>query len=421
MPFALPFRTVPWRRAAAPAAAALSCVSNPRAPRKAAGTLGRRMRAALLGLGTLAAAGCVPALDAGSGGAGRAGDGPVQVALLVPYGSARGSDAVVARSLENAARLAAADLQGARVEITVYPTQGTAAGAQAAAQNAVAAGAQVMLGPLFADNAAAAGVVAAGSGVPVLSFSNNADIAGGNVWVLGNTFGNTAERLMSFAAAQGRNRLMVTHPDTAAGDVARDAIAGAARRTGGQVVAVVPYEFSQQGIEAAIPVMAQQARAAAANAVFLTGDSAGSLPIVSTLLSEAGIGGEAFRYLGLASWDVPAQTLQLPGLQGGYFTLPDANAAAQFRARYQAAYGGAPHPRAGLAYDGVAAVGAIAGQGRTVGRATLTRGSGFAGTGGIFRLREDGTNQRALAVAQVVNGTAQVVSPAPTRFGGAGF
>jgi ABC-type branched-subunit amino acid transport system substrate-binding protein len=344
----------------------------------------------------------------------------VQVALLVPYGSPRGSDAVVARSLENAARLAASDLQGAQVEITVYPTQGTAPGAQSAAQSAVEAGAQVILGPLYADNAAAAGVVAAGSGVPVLSFSNNADVAGGNVWVLGNTFENTAARLMSFAAAQGRNRVLVTHSDTGAGAVARDAVSAAAERTGGQVVAIVPYEFSQAGIAAAVPAMAEQARATSANAVLLTGDSAGSLPILSQLLNEAGIGGEAFRYLGLARWDVPPQTLQLPGLQGGWFTLPDPALVNRFEERYRAANGDIPHPLAGLAYDGVAAVGAIAGQGRTVGRDALTRRSGFAGTGGVFRLRGDGTNERALAVAQVVNGTAQVVSPAPTRFGGAG-
>ncbi|MEM8824779.1 MAG: penicillin-binding protein activator, partial [Pseudomonadota bacterium] len=46
--------------------------------------------------------------------------------------------------------------------------------------------------------------------------------------------------------------------------------------------------------------------------------------------------------------------------------------------------------------------------------------SGFAGTNGVFRLRGDGTIQRALAVAQIVNRQAQVVSPAPRSFGGPG-
>ncbi|UWQ18709.1 penicillin-binding protein activator [Jannaschia sp. M317] len=395
------------------AQAARSCVSLLARARKAA---------ALLSVSAVLAACQVAAPGGGGtvGGSGVRGSGPTQVALLVPYGSSRGTDAGIAQSLENAARLAAADLGAEAVALTVYPTQGTAAGAQSATQQALAAGAQVILGPLYADNAAAAGVTAAGSGVPVLSFSNNTSIAGGNVWVLGNTFENTADRLLRFAASQGRNRVLVTHNDQQAGIVAQQAIVRAAPGTGAQITGSVAYPLSQEGIVAAVPTIASQARSTNTNAIFLTGNTAGDLPVMAQLLSETGIGGEGFRYLGLTRWDIPADALQLPGLQGGYFTLPDPGPLNQFRARYQGAFGGAPHPLAGLAYDGMAAIGAISKRGQTVGRPSLTAASGFAGTGGVFRLKGDGTIQRGLAVAQVVNRTAQVVSPAPTRFGGAG-
>ncbi|MGB3556494.1 MAG: ABC transporter substrate-binding protein, partial [Jannaschia sp.] len=240
------------------------------------------------------------------------------------------------------------------------------------------------------------------------------------VWVLGNTFENTAERLLRFAAGQGRNRVLVTHNDGASGQIAQAAIARAASGTGAQITGAVPYGLSQAGIAAAVPTIAAQAEATGSNAIFLTGNTAGDLPVIAQLLTEAGVGGEEVRYLGLTRWDIPAEAVQLPGLQGGYFTLPDPGPASQFRSRYQGAYGAAPHPLAGIAYDGMAAIGAIAGRGATVGRGTLTGGSGFAGTGGVFRLKRDGTIERALAVAQIVNRSAQVVSPAPTRFGGFG-
>ena len=48
---------------------------------------------------------------------------------------------------------------------------------------------------------------------------------------------------------------------------------------------------------------------------------------------------------------------------------------------------------------------------------TLTNSSGFAGQDGVVRFRPDGTNERALAVLQVNNRTAQVISPAPRSFG----
>ena len=395
-----------------------------RAARRAA-TITRR---GMLRLVALAAVGALAACDVpavsgvvgGGGGAGRGGDGPVRVALLVPYGSGRGSDQGVARALENAARLAAADLGGGAVAIQVYPTQGTPGGASNAAAQAAAAGSQVILGPLYAENAAAAGVAVAGSGIPVLSFSNNTAIAGGNVWVLGNTFQNTARRVLSFAATQGRGRVLLTHAEDAVGSAARDAVLEAARDTRAEITGTVGYPLSQAGISAAAPTIAERARSTGATAVFLTGNTAGDLPVISQLLTENGITAPTYAFLGLSRWDVPADALGLPGLQGGYFTLPDPGPASRFDARYRAAYGGAPHPLAGLAYDGIAAVGAIARDGRPVGRATLTNGSGFAGTGGVFRLRADGTNDRALAVAQIVNQSAQVVSPAPNGFRGAG-
>ena len=390
--------------------------------RRLAGLLrvSRRGALALLAAGALAACD-IPVPSGAVSGAGRAGgDGPVQVALLVPYESARGSDGAVARSLENAARMAVADLGPGAVQLAVYPTRGTPDGASAAATRALGAGAQVILGPLYADNAAAAGVAAAGSGVPVLSFSNNTAVAGGNVWVLGNTFENTARRVMSFAATQGRGRILLTHAEDAAGQAARDAVRGAARGTGAQITGTVGYPLSQAGISAAAPRIAAEARSTGATAVFLTGNTAGDLPVISQVLTENGVQPPAVAFLGLARWDVPADALGLSSLQGGYFAFPDPAAAAQFRGRYAGAYGDAPHPLAGLAYDGIAAVGAIARSGRAVGRASLTGGSGFAGTGGVFRLRGDGTNDRALAVAQVVDGQAQVVSPAPSSFRGAG-
>ena len=82
---------------------------------------------------------------------------PVPVALLVPGGSGQASDEALARSLENAARLAMADLDGVQIDLRVYNTAGQAERAGALAAEAVANGAKIILGPVYAPNAAAAG------------------------------------------------------------------------------------------------------------------------------------------------------------------------------------------------------------------------------------------------------------------------
>jgi ABC-type branched-subunit amino acid transport system substrate-binding protein len=373
--------------------------------------------AAVLGL-----AACDPVAPPARGPAIAAG-APVAVALLVPSGSGNAGDLVLAQALENAARLAIADLGEVRIDLRVYGTGGQSSGAQAAALRAADEGAAIILGPVFAAEAAAAGVAVRPRGINVLSFSNNPDVAGGNVFILGSTFQNTAERLIGYAARQGQRRVMIVHDRTPAGEIARAATARAIAARGATLAGTGSYEFSQDGVVQAVPGIVGQARAGGADAVVFTADSAGALPLVTQLLRDNGLAPDAVRFLGLTRWDIPAATLSLPGVQGGVFALPDPGVYGQFEARYQAAYGAPPHPIAGLAYDGMAAIGALVRQGRAdgLGAAALTQGAGFAGVNGVFRLRGDGTNERALAVAQVQNGRAVIVEAAPRSFAGAGL
>jgi ABC-type branched-subunit amino acid transport system substrate-binding protein len=346
----------------------------------------------------------------------------VTVALLVPGGSGQASDEVLASSLENAARLAIADLGGTSIILRVYNTAGLPEQAAAVATQAVAEGAQVILGPVFAQEANAAGVAVAGTGVNVLSFSNNTDIAGNNVFILGSTFLNTAKRLSVFAAGQGKRKIMIIQDQTPGGEQGRTAIERGVAVAGGSVVATASYEFSQSGIVSAVPSLVATAKSTGADAVFLTATTDGALPLITQLLSEGGLDPATTRYIGLTRWDIPQATLALPGVQGGWFALPDPILFQQFESRYTAAYGTPPHSIAGLSYDGIAAIGALmkrGGKGELSG-AALTQSAGYVGVSGIFRLLPDGTNERGLAVAQIQNSQMVIVSPAPRAFGGAG-
>ena len=363
---------------------------------------------------------CVPTGGAGPAGSG---SGKVQVALLVPAGSGQASDELLAKSLQNAARLAMADLSNVQVDLRVYNTAGSPAQAASMAQKAVVEGAQVILGPVFAQEANAAGVAVAASGVNVLSFSNNPDIAGNNVFVLGPTFDNTAKRLAAYAVRQGKGKIMIVHDRNTAGEIGKGAIDRGVRAAGGSVVAVGNYEFSQNGVVSAAPGIAKTAKETGAQAVFLTADSAGALPLVSQLLADNGLSNATAQFIGLTRWDIPSATLGLPGVQGGWFAMPDPALYAQFQSRYSAAYGEAAHPIAGLAYDGIAAVGALTKRGMNgpLTKDALTQGAGFAGVNGIFRLRNDGQNERGLAIAQIKGGQATIVDAAPRSFAGPGF
>src|SRR6056297_1623620 len=314
----------------------------------------------LAGLATIVAvAACQPVTTATTGGGGAPASAAVPVALLVPHGTSSAQEQQLARDLENAARLAVSDLSGVQIDLRVYGTAGQAQQAQQAALNAASDGARIIVGPLHAESANAVAVAMAPRNVNVLAFSNNPTIAGGNLFILGQTFDSTANRLAGFAARQGKSSVLTVYSTNVAGELGKTAIENAVRANGGSLAGSVGYEFSQEGVVAAVPRIKSAAASGNADAIFMTSNAAGALPLFTQMLPGQGLGPDVVQYVGLARWDVPPQTLELPGVQGGWFALPDPARTAQFRSRFAAANGETPHDLAGLAYDGIAAVGAL--------------------------------------------------------------
>ncbi|WP_199261551.1 penicillin-binding protein activator [Paracoccus binzhouensis] len=348
---------------------------------------------------------------------------PVPVALLVPGGTGSTDLDWLARSLANSARMAAADARGATIDLRVYDAGSEPGAAVAMANRAVDEGAKIILGPLFADSANAVGNAMAPRGVNVLSFSNNTDIAGGNVFVLGNTFDNVADRLVKYGVRHGKRRILMVAEDDAAGQVGARAIQRAIQKNGATLAGTAVHPLSKQGIDGIVPNVASAALSGNVDAVFLTANQGAVLPYLTDRLADAGVTSATVQMMGLTRWDQPSARLQLRGVQGGWFAIPDTTMKAQFEQRYRAAHGETPHELGSLAYDGVSAIAALvrAGKRNALTTSGLTQNAGFAGVSGAFRLKRDGTNERALAVATVRGGQVVVLDPAPRSFGGFGF
>ncbi len=387
--------------------------------------LRKALRPFAFALGALALTACEP-IDLGSLG-GTTGGGPqidpnakVQVALLVPKSDPQAGK--LGAELENAARLAIADL-GAQIDLRVYDTAGNATTAAAQAQRAVDEGAKIILGPLRQETANSAGLAVVDEGINVLAFSNNPTIAGGNVFVLGQTFNNIADRLMGFARKQGKNSVVVVHSDDVPGQVGRNAIQQAATRNGITVVSSQGYQLSIEGVNATAKSAAAAATSGNASLFITTDANNAALPMLLQTLPDNGAQPGAVQYIGLSRWDVRPDLFGLPGAEGAWFTLPDQAQQTAFTAKYRAAHGAAPNPLTSLGYDGMAAIAGLIKAGRkdALTAKALTRPNGFNGANGMFRLLPDGTNQRALAIATVRNNQMVILEPAPKSFGGAGF
>lgn len=376
----------------------------------------------------LALSACDPSAIGGLGvGGGNSGpkidpNKPIQVALLLPKSDAQAAS--VAKSLEQAARMAVEELSGAKIELKTYDTSGAASTAAAQAQRAVDEGAKIILGPLRADAVNGAGLAVADEGINVLGFSNNPSIAGGNVFLLGPTFNNTADRLMAHARKNGKKSIVIIYSDDISGQFGRSAIELAASKNGIRVVSSEGYSLSVEGVTATAKAAAAAVAAGDADSIFITTEANNAaMPMLLNQLPANGVAPDQVQYVGLTRFDIRPDLFSLPGAEGVWFALPDQSSQTAFANRFAAKYGEAPHPLAGLAYDGITAIATLAQQGRgdALTAKALTRGTGFNGTGGVFRLTADGTNQRALSVATIKDNQMVILDPAPKSFSGAGF
>lgn len=347
------------------------------------------------------------------------GNGPVKVALLLPLtGPAQG--AAVAASMRNAAELALAEFQNPDLTIVVKDDKGTPEGARDAAAEAVAEGAELILGPLFAGSVAAAGQVARGAGRPVIAFSTDATVAARGVYLIGFLPGPEVDRVLDFAASQGRRSVAALIPETTYGNVVEAQFRETAARRGLRVAGAERYAAGAAAAAVARLAPVIGGAQPLADTLFLP-ETADNLPAVTQALQGAGFNPARVKPIGTAIWNDP-RVARIPALAGGWFAAPDQAGFQAFTGRYRAKYGSEPTRIASLSYDAVSYAAALS---RTQGsqrftEGVLTNASGAAGTDGIFRLKPDGTNERGLAIFELRAGAATVIAPAPRAFGTSG-
>jgi len=348
----------------------------------------------------------------GAAGGTTLGSGPVRVALLLPL-SASGQGSVAAQSLRNAADLALSEFGSTELTVLVKDDRGTPEGARAAASHALAEGAELIIGPLFAGSVQAVRGVALPTGKPVIAFSTDTGVATRGVYLLSFLVQAEVDRILSFAAQQGRRSVAALIPDTAYGRVAEAQLQQAAAEQGLRLVAIERYPAGQPHEAAQRLGRAIGGAAPQADALFIPENGDG-LPLVAQALQGVGFSPQRVKPLGTGVWN-EARIFGLPALQGGWFAAPDNRGFPAFAERYRARFNADPIRLATLSYDAVTLAAALA---RMQGAQhftpdVLTSPAGFAGADGVFRFNPNGTNDRALTVQEIRNGAAAVISGAP--------
>src|SRR6476659_240400 len=322
---------------------------------------------------------------------GAVGEGQVRVALILPL-SGQGNASVAGQSMKNAAEMALAEFKSPNIQLLVKDDGGTVQGAQAAAQQAIGEGAEIIIGPLFAQAVSAVGVVARQRNIPVIAFSTDASVASRGVYLLSFLPETDVRRIVEYQISRGKRSFGALLPDNAYGTVVQAAFQQDVASRGGRVLVLEKYPGDPNRIAEPAQRVAQVANQI--DSVFIP-DGADAVPQVVRALAAAKVNFNRVQLLGTGLWDDP-RIFSDKDLQGGLYAAPAPDGFRSFATRYRARYNQDPVRTATLAYDAVALVAALV---KTQGEQrfseqTLTNASGFAGIGGTFRFRPEGTTDR---------------------------
>ncbi len=396
--------------------------------------------------------------------------GAVAISLLLPMSDSRENIRVLAMDLFNAAQLAVFDAGQSKIVLRLHDTQGTPEGAAYAAKAAIAAQADILIGPLFSSSAEAVAPVLAGRNVPALAFSNDRSVRADNIWLLGFMPEQNIDRVVVETISQGLVRFGVLVPEGAYGDLLLQQVSQRIERFGGELVQAETYPEDAKGMFDPVRRLAQFDRRKQAHSDELArltaaarrlapadtpedklfsalrtiapelvsayeglkrSETLGEIPYDVVFVPEGGlalrklapllpyfdIDPKLVKFIGTGLWDDPSLS-QEPPLHGGWYAAPDRKLWDGYQKRYEQLFA-RPAPRlTSIAYDSVSLAIRLA----TINLQQpftydlLTDPNGFAGLDGILRLTADGLNDRGLAVQEITANAPRIVSPAPRSF-----
>ncbi len=348
----------------------------------------------------------------------------VKVGLLLPL---TGQSETLGKALQDAAVMALFDkyatlkgpMASTRVELVPEDTKGTADGARQAAADAVNAGAELIIGPLYAQEVHAIKPLAATGKVSLLSFSNNPGVAGEGVFTLGFNPDAQTQRVMRYAFTQGKvGRLAVLAPNNTYGRKVVDAAREEAALFGVEVSPIIRYAPGSGALPQDIKQLVAEGSTGARfdfDALFLPEGGAVLGPMLDELAKNH-VNPQTVQFLGTGLWD-SRELIEQYNLSGAWFASGPPRFYDAFEQRFMASYDYKPPRIATLAYDAVALAGTLATTGAGFSRDVLTDSSGYSGpANGIFRLNDNGRIERGMAVIEIDGNQFEVIDPAPVQF-----
>ena len=355
------------------------------------------------------------------------------------------------QGLRNAAMVALEDINNPNLIVQFYDSKGTPEGARTAVKNAISQKANVIVGPLMSTEVQAIANETIYQGVPVIAFSTAQEVLQPTVYTMGLLVEEQVDRIMTYAAKNGRSRFALLIPDNSTGNAVARAAVKSAKKNNVSVTVIGYYEPSTSDFSSIIKEMTNYSERHSAvirkKAELETLVKAGNLSAVNELKqisTKEGIGDLWFdavlipesgpkltaaismfayydasypdvQFLGTSVWETGKFNKEAAIVKSWYPAISRAHSA-YFAGKYNSIFGERPSSLYSFAYDAIALTNQLSKRPSEYINQAITKPEGYIGINGAFRFFEDGTNQHSLDIVEIRSSGNVVVDAAPKSF-----
>jgi ABC-type branched-subunit amino acid transport system substrate-binding protein len=337
------------------------------------------------------------------------GTGSTKITMLLPL-SAPGSVGDAGRKMNDAARLAMADLGDKLLTLTIQDTRGDSGYAKDLAVKAITSGgAQAIIGPAELPAAQHLAKLSGSKRPPVLTLADN--FAGGpGVYSVRLNEADSAAAGAAAVASKGAKKFVLLVPAGTDAGAIEPRVANALSIYGATLAVTLPYSAA----DGAKVVNDMGSLVDAPDAVVVASGDGSPTPVLAALKAK-GIPGKAVTLIGTHRW---LERPMDPLYEGAYIATLDQSETGPIADRFKATYHYQPDVNVAYAYDMVALAAGIASSTGPDGfsKQALENASGFRGSTGLFRFRADGSSQRSMPFFKVEKGQLKQVQKQTAGF-----
>ena len=308
----------------------------------------------------------------------------------------------------NSAKLAVDDLRPLPIEMLLYETDGTADTMNKELQNAINDNIQIAIGLIDPFETKLLSSNLHNTKLKFITFADKKSGLDFDMFHMGLSRMNLADQIIEYSIDQGYNKFLILESINQEGAIDPTDLKKLIESKNGTIINYLKVSETQDFLSKMQMMISDFNISSQKEAIILLGTPEQNLIFaLASLKSSMGKErGERIQVIGLSSWAMERNILSEPAFEGVWFPFVNNQRFGEFSRRYHKLYGSKPTKESVVAYDSIAAIGALIRNAEKLDipdpfiKSSITNKSGFLGVLGTFRFLENGSSERLLGILE---------------------